>query len=295
MEAVGAALGDRVASAERVAGGSINDAWRLALGTGTDVFVKARAEASAAEFQAEAAGLRWLAAAGGSPVPEVLAVGEARHSGGVGECAAWLALEWIEPGALASDGAEELGRDLAAIHRAGARSFGVLPPDSPDEVLRIGSVAIALAESEVWSRVYAEQLLLPLVERTARAGTLARTDARAVEDVCERIDELAGPKEPPSCLHGDLWGGNVLAANDGRAWLIDPAAYGGHREVDLAMLRLFGSPGERVFSAYDEAYPLAAGHEERVALYQLLPLLIHALLFGGSYGASAGHAARRYA
>jgi fructosamine-3-kinase len=112
--------------------------------------------------------------------------------------------------------------------------------------------------------------------------------------VCERIADLAGPPEPPARLHGDLWGGNVLAGADGRARLIDPAAYGGHREVDLAMLRLFGAPSERVFAAYAEAAPLADGHDERVALWQLFPLLVHAALFGGSYGASVERAAVRY-
>ena len=120
----------------------------------------------------------------------------------------------------------------------------------------------------------------------AARGTLSAAGARAVERVCERIADLAGPPEPPARLHGDLWGGNVLAGADGRARLIDPAAYGGHREVDLAMLRLFGAPSERVFAAYDEAAPLADGHDERVALWQLFPLLVHAALFGGSYGAS---------
>ena len=113
-------------------------------------------------------------------------------------------------------------------------------------------------------------------------------------DVDERIGELAGPPEPPARLHGDLWGGNVLAGADGRARLIDPAAYGGHREVDLAMLRLFGAPSQRVFAAYEEAAPLTDGHEERVALWQLFPLLVHAALFGGHYGASVERAARRY-
>ena len=89
--------------------------------------------------------------------------------------------------------------------------------------------------------------------------------------MCERIADLAGPPEPPARLHGDLWGGNVLAGADGRARLIDPAAYGGHREVDLAMLRLFGAPSERVFAAYDEAAPLADGHRERVAAVAALP------------------------
>jgi fructosamine-3-kinase len=115
-----------------------------------------------------------------------------------------------------------------------------------------------------------------------------------VERVCGRIGDLAGPAEPPARLHGDLWGGNVLAGADGRARLIDPAAYGGHREVDLAMLRLFGAPSERVFAAYDEAMPLADGHRERVGLWQLFPLLVHAALFGGSYGASVESAAVRY-
>ena len=107
--------------------------------------------------------------------------------------------------------------------------------------------------------------------------------------------DLAGPPEPPARLHGDLWSGNVLAGADGRPWLIDPAAHGGHREVDLAMLRLFGGPGERCFAAYEDVAPLAPGHSDRVALYQLLPLLVHAVLFGGGYAGSVERAARQYA
>jgi fructosamine-3-kinase len=112
--------------------------------------------------------------------------------------------------------------------------------------------------------------------------------------VCGRIAELAGPPEPPARLHGDLWSGNVLWS-DGRPYLIDPVAYGGHREVDLAMLVLFGSPGEACLAAYEERTPLADGHEERVALWQLFPLLVHAVLFGSGYGDAAERAARRYA
>ncbi len=86
-----------------------------------------------------------------------------------------------------------------------------------------------------------------------------------------------------------------MAGVDGRAWLIDPSCYGGHREMDLAMLRLFGAPSERIFGAYGEAAPLAEGWRERVELCQLAPLLVHAVLFGGSYGAAAERAAGRYA
>ncbi len=115
-----------------------------------------------------------------------------------------------------------------------------------------------------------------------------------MERVCARMADFVGPDEPPARLHGDLWSGNVLWGRDGRAWLIDPAAYGGHREVDLAMLQLFGNPGRHFFNAYEERYPLSAGHEERVQLYQLFPLLVHAVLFGGGYAASAERAARAY-
>jgi fructosamine-3-kinase len=107
--------------------------------------------------------------------------------------------------------------------------------------------------------------------------------------------DLAGPPEDPARLHGDLWAGNVMGGSDGRPVLVDPAAYGGHREVDLAMLRLFGRISPATLGAYEERTPLAEGHEDRVQLYQLLPLLVHAVLFGGSYGASAAQAARRYA
>jgi fructosamine-3-kinase len=116
-----------------------------------------------------------------------------------------------------------------------------------------------------------------------------------IERVCARLSELAGPPEAPARLHGDLWSGNVLADAQGRPHLIDPAAHGGHREVDLAMLRLFGGPSERCFAAYAEVAPLADGHEERIELWQLFPLLVHAVLFGGGYGASVARIARRYA
>jgi fructosamine-3-kinase len=278
-------LGQAVRDARAVAGGSINDAWRVELESGAAAFVKSRAGASVADFESEAAGLRWLADAG-APVPEVL---------GTGESEPWLALAWVETGSLGADGAEQLGRALAALHREGAGAFGALPPGSPDDVLRIGSVRLSIEERGSWSGVYAQDLVLPLLERARDGGALAAADGRAIEAVCERLGDLAGPDEPPARLHGDLWSGNVLGGHDGRGWLIDPAAYGGHREIDLAMLGLFGAPSERIFAAYDEAHPLAAGHAERVPLWQLLPLLVHAVLFGGSYGGAAGDAARRYA
>jgi fructosamine-3-kinase len=285
LEALATALGEPVRTARPVGGGSINDALRVELESGALAFVKSRPGASAADFEAEAAGLRWLDSAGAVALPEVLALGERP---------AWLALGWIEPGRLSPAAAEELGRSLAALHRSGASAHGELPPGHPDSRLRLGSVEVEIGPEPSWPRLYAERMLSPLNRRASDAGSISSADADAVGAVCERIEELAGPAEEPSRLHGDLWGGNVLAGADGRARLIDPAAYGGHREVDLAMLRLFGGPGERTFAAYDEAHPPADAHRERVGLWQLLPLLVHAVLFGGGYGAQAGAAARRY-
>ena len=128
----------------------------------------------------------------------------------------------------------------------------------------------------------------------ADARALPSGAAERIGRVIDRLGELCGREVAPARLHGDLWSGNVMAGPDGGPWLVDPAAYGGHPEVDLAMLRLFGAPGPAFLDAYQDVAPLPDGHAERVELFQLVPLLVHAVLFGGGYGASADGAARRY-
>jgi fructosamine-3-kinase len=279
-DAVRAATGREPRAAERVGGGDINDAYRVRWDDGTLAFVKTRADAAPGEYAAEAAGLRWLAEPGALGVPAVLGVLDEPG-------ARLLALEWLEPGPPGDEAA--LGRGLAAVHAAGAPAFGGPRP------ARIGALALPNDPAPSWGQFFARRRLLPLLAPARDRGALSRSGAEAVERVCDRIDDLAGPPEPPARLHGDLWSGNVLAGRDGRPWLIDPAAYGGHREVDLAMMRLFGGFSERVFSAYDEALPLAPGASERVALYQLYPLMVHVNLFGGGYAGSVERALARYA
>ncbi len=200
-------------------------------------------------------------------------------------------LEWVEPGRLSAAGAEELGRGLALTHAAGAPAFGAPGRGASS----FGSLRLPNDPAPDWPTFYAQGRLLPLARTARERGALSESGARAVEAVSERLSELAGPPEPPARLHGDLWSGNAMADAEGRPWLIDPSAYGGHREVDLAMLRLFGAPSERIFAAYAETAPLADGWEQRVELWQLLPLLVHAVLFGGSYVGAAERVARRYA
>jgi fructosamine-3-kinase len=265
----------------RVGGGDINEAFRVVLADGSAAFVKTRAEASPGEYATEAAGLRWLAEPGALRTPRVLAVDDG-----------YLVLEWIAPGHLDAAGELELGRGLAATHAAGAPSFGGYAGEGGQS--RFGSLALSNEPTADWPSFYAEQRLRPLVRLARERGALGAAGIEAVERVCERLGDLSGPAEPPARLHGDLWGGNVMADSHGRPWLIDPSAYGGHREVDLAMLRLFGGPSERAFASYHEVAPLAEGWEERVGLYQLLPLLVHALLFGGAYRGAAERMALRY-
>jgi fructosamine-3-kinase len=280
-EALGAALGAEVVALEPVAGGDLNAAFRATLAGGARVFVKTAPDAAEGAYAAEAAGLRWLAEPGALAVPEVLAV-----------AADFLALAWVDGGGALDQRA--LGRGLALVHRAGADGPGALPPGAPEGRLLLGPLALPNAAAPAWPAFYAESRLLPLARRAADRGALDAAGVRAVEAVAARIDALAGPEEPAARLHGDLWAGNVHAGADGRPWLVDPAAYGGHREVDLAMLALFGTPGAAFWDAYDEVWPRSAGWAERVGLWQLFPLLVHAVLFGGAYGASARRAAERY-
>jgi fructosamine-3-kinase len=203
----------------------------------------------------EAAGLRWLAEAG-ARVPEIL-----------DERPGELVLARIEPGRLSPAGEEDLGRMLAGLHAAGAPHFGSLP--APGRFF-VGLCELESPEGDNWNDYYLHHRLLPLAARVGLAREVGRVRVEA-------------PVEPVARLHGDLWTGNVLADRDGWAWLIDPAAYGGHREMDLAMLELFGAIPARTLAAYQEIFPLADGWRQRIGLWQLFPLLVHAVLFGGGY------------
>lgn len=276
MTSVGKILGSEVVASARVGGGDICEASRLTLADGRVVFAKTRPGAPADFFRIEAGGLGRLGRAGGAPVPEVLAV-----------TADALVLEWVEPGRPTPGAADQFGRALAATHGFGADHFG----GTGDAYL--GSLRLPNRPAATWAELYAEQRVGAALRHAVDRGRISAGDAAAVEQVLAVLPALAGPAEPPALLHGDLWAGNVHWSAAGPAYLIDPAVHGGHRETDLAMLALFGCPLlERILAAYNEAAPLADGWRDRVALHQLHPVVVHAALFGGGYGAQAGRLAQ---
>lgn len=292
--AIAAALSDRLGlTVESIAltrGGDINDAYRVETSDGP-IFVKSSPSAQPGMFSDEAAGLEWLAVDGGVPVPEVVGVvdEEARPR--------LLALEWIEQGTLSAAGAEKLGRGLAQIHAAGAPAFGATPllgSGYGAAPMRFNELSLPNDRAATWADFYAQNRLLPLALAAHARGSFASDDVMLIEQLCAKLPELAGPPELPARTHGDLWIGNVLPAADGTPYLIDPVAHGGHRELDLALLTVFGGPGERCFAAYDEVFPRAEGHEERTSLWQLAMILLHVYLFGESYAPRARAIARQY-
>ena len=261
-------LESRVSRIRSVSGGDVAEAFCVDLEDGRRVFAKTRTGAAPDFFETEARGLAWLRDTKALPVPEVCAVSKRPPL---------LVLEWIDTGRKAPRDEAEFGRRLSALHASGAPCFG------REDRRTTGSRGLPNEPCASWSEFYASQRLLPLARLAADAGALSRRAILRLEALAQRLDSVGGPAEPPARLHGDLWGGNRIVDADGASWLIDPAAHGGHREFDLAMMRLFGGFGEDCFRAYTEASPLAPGWEARVPLHQLAPLVVHAIKFGGGY------------
>ncbi|MCW2752884.1 MAG: fructosamine kinase [Marmoricola sp.] len=270
-------LGSAVVSTSPVAGGDTCTSTRIRLSDGRSALMKTRSHAPEGFFEAEARGLRWLAEPGVAAVAEVLGVQS--------DC---LIVGWVEPTRPSPEAAAELGRMLSRLHASGAPAFGA------EQDGFIGSLPLPNRTAPTWPEFFAVRRVLPYLRLAVDRGHVGAEDAAAVDGAMHRIVELAGPEEPPARLHGDLWSGNLVWNLERSGVLVDPAAYGGHRETDLAMLTLFGLPQlARVLAAYTEETPLADGWEERQPLHQLFPLLVHAALFGGRYGVLAGDAARK--
>lgn len=255
----------------------------------TDVFRKSRRGAPAGFFACEAAGLRWLDVPGGPRVVRVLDVAPDH-----------LDLERLRGARPTPAAARALGRGLAVVHDAGAPAWGAPAPGWEGDAFfgpLDDPLPMPTGAWEDWPAFYAEARLRPVARQGVERGALGTDDVALLDRLGDRLADLARPAldDSPARVQGDLWSGNVLwagaddGADDGdavEAVLVDPAAHGGHREADLAMLALFGAPHlDEVVAGYEEVHPLARGWRHRVALHQVYPVAVHAVLFGGGYRA----------
>lgn len=258
---------------KRVGGGDINDAYCLQENS-KKYFLKVNsASAFPKMFEKEMNGLTALIANCRLQIPNSI-----KH-GTVGD-QQYLLLEWVEQGVPRKSFWEDFGISLGEMHKRPQTYFGF------EEDNFIGSLHQSNKKHDSWSKFYAEERILPLAHKLG-------FDRTQVENLCYKLEDLF-PKETPSLLHGDLWSGNFMCAESGKACMYDPAVYYGHREMDLGMTKLFGGFDKRFYEAYHANFPLEKGWEDRIPLTQLYPLLVHAVLFGGGYVESAKQIIRKY-
>lgn len=273
-------LGRPVNRVAAVAGGDIGESVRIEMKDGSKYFAKRYPGGESSMSTAEAHGLDWLRKAGSLRVPLVIAASSDGDP--------LLVLEWIDQASRADRFDETLGRGLAALHQHGAPEFGLTANNY------IGSLAQRNQPRESWSEFYARERIAPQAELARRAQRLPVDLDRSLERLIDTMSKHCGPEPNPARLHGDLWAGNLIADDRGLPCLIDPAVYGGHPEMDLAMMKLFGGFSARVFDAYREVAPFEQDFGDRVALWQLYPLLVHLNLFGGSYLGRVAKVISRY-
>lgn len=270
-----------VVDRQRVSGGDINRAYRLELSSGECVFLKCNRVGLLGMFNAEARGLEALRATGTIGVPEPLAIGTDGND-------AFLIMEYLSPAPHRSDYWEIFGRELAMLHRAKCGpSFGF----STDNY--IGSTPQQNAPMDSWVAFFRKRRLIPQMKLAW--GLLDDRTRRNLTSITDRLDDLLPEPAFPSLIHGDLWSGNAVCGPDGKAWILDPAAYVGHFEAELAMTELFGGFPERFYRAYNEVNPIDNGYSTRRDLYNLYHLLNHLNLFGLPYLSNVSSIANRYA
>lgn len=274
-----------ITQTDRLSGGDINKAYGLTLNTGDHIFMKANAKSNAAFFTAEAAGLQAIAATNTIGTPKILCTGT---DDGEDVGYSFLLLGFIKSAGKRKDYWETFAQELAAMHKADTKKlmmaetvestgqgFG-FPQDN-----FIGAGAQKNTPASKWIDFYRDCRLAPQFQRAD--SYFSPEDRAKIAKLLDKLENLLVEPESPSLLHGDLWSGNVMCGPEGKAMLIDPAAYVGHREADLAMTELFGVFPPEFYEAYREAAPLQTGYEERRDLYNLYQLLNHLNLFGPTY------------
>ncbi|MCH5210198.1 MAG: fructosamine kinase family protein [Oscillospiraceae bacterium] len=278
-------FGAEVKASNRVSGGDINDAYELILTTGERGFMKSNMRSDASFFVAEAEGLAAIARTNAIGTPRVLGYGT--DSG-----KAFLLLQFVTGKSRVSGYWENFGRQLAKMHMAETKEYvtgGVYGFNSDNY---IGHSRQINTPHNDWIGFFRDCRLDVQFHMAEKYFDPA--ERKQINRLLERLDTLLIEPEHPSLLHGDLWSGNFMTGDDGKAWLIDPAVYVGHAEADIAMTELFGGFSETFYAAYREVAPMQAGYADRRDLYNLYQLLNHLNMFGGSYLSSVRRIIRRY-
>lgn len=252
-----------------LSGGSINDAYKVVTNSGT-YFVKYNLASTYPNmFETEARGLNILRASNSIIIPEFYFVNT------IGDYA-YLVLEYIESSITSSKFWQNFGYSLAGLHKTSNASFGL------DHNNYIGSLKQSNNFHSSWVEFFINERLTPQLKMAVDKGLIEQSTQNAFTALFLKLPLLL-PEEQPALLHGDLWSGNFMIANNGEACIMDPAVYFGCREMDLAMSKLFGGFDHAFYNAYNEVYPLIEGWHERVDIHNIYPLLVHVNLFGRSY------------
>ncbi len=276
----------RITGQRPVYGGDINRSYRLDLSNGERVFFKCNRPEKTVLFTAEAAGLEALRRPGTIGVPRPLAVGTDRERN-----ASFLMLEYLESALWAPGYWEMFGHELAALHRAACRPLTGGPFGFPEDNF-IGATPQKNTPRASWVAFFRDCRLLPQIELVGER--LDASTRHRLSRLLEHLGDYLPEPEFPSLLHGDLWSGNAVCGPDGKAWILDPAAYVGHFEAELAMTELFGGFPASFYRAYHEANPIDSGYQQRRDLYNLYHLLNHLNLFGTSYLGAVREISYRY-
>jgi len=231
-------------------------------------------------FESEAKGLNLLREARAIKIPQFIGCGTAGPH-------AFILMEWLETGTQKRSFWSDFGKNLATLHGLTQEFYGL------DHANYIGSLPQRNTMHGSWDEFYFLERLEPQVKLAVDSGRLTRLQISHVGNLKRRLPEIL-PKEIPALIHGDLWNGNFLVDSEGNAALVDPAVYYGHREMDLAMARLFGGFDPEFYRSYEEEFPLETGFDARIEIHQLYPLLVHVNLFGGGYIQQVEQILRKY-
>lgn len=274
-------LGVTIEDVTSVSGGDISQAYLLETESERFFCKVNRGAQSYVMFSAEKKGLETISETNTMAVPKVL-LSEPLKKGGI------LLMEYIEPKRASPEEMSRFGHQLAALHQHPAKNnFG----QETDNF--IGNLPQSNHKHSDWSEFYVAERLLPQL-KLANDGNRLQNDEIPTEERILKICRDLFPEVKPALLHGDLWSGNYLISKEGMPYLIDPATYYGHHEIDIAMTRLFGGFSTEFYDAYAEHFPKIGGEEARNDIYQLYYLLVHLNLFGGSYYGSVNSILNRY-